>query len=95
MSDCLTRLLHMHDLAAPHGGGLKPELAAMLRERLNGPAAGVTPLPVPVASAGPAHQPVSEAALDDAGIPILDRWRGRTACESKQDVAEEDMATSP
>ncbi|MEM8698681.1 MAG: hypothetical protein AAGF44_05890 [Pseudomonadota bacterium] len=67
----MRNLLLLHDLAAPFGGGLKPELEALLRSETEIAAQGAIPLPVTLHSAGPARQHASAAELDSEEVTVL------------------------
>lgn len=64
-------LLEMHDTAARFGDGLKPELAALLRQDMTRLGPEVAPLARVPVSAGPARQFATKAQLAEAGIPSI------------------------
>ncbi|MEM6547290.1 MAG: hypothetical protein AAF713_06045 [Pseudomonadota bacterium] len=77
MADFLQRLLALHSVAARYGSGLKPELAALLREREEQARLGAIPIPVRPVSAGPASQCFDDDDLSAAGVVVLADARQR------------------
>lgn len=71
MTKDLAGLLLLHDLAAPSGGGLKPELLALLRREQAAAGQGAIPLGQPARSAGPARQNATAEQLAAPGIAVL------------------------
>ncbi|MEO0958187.1 MAG: hypothetical protein AAFY66_06955 [Pseudomonadota bacterium] len=86
MADQLHSLLTLHTLAAPYGGGLKPELVALLSERDRAASDGAVPLPVRQASAGPAFQRATDEELAAAGVPRIGEQRGHGRAQSAPDA---------
>lgn len=83
MTDDVRRLLCLHEMAASHGTGLKPELAALLRAEAaaeaQAVARGAIPLGAARHSAGPTHQYATKAQLDAAGVTVLNKKYRRGA----------------
>ncbi|MEM7268816.1 MAG: hypothetical protein AAF401_06150 [Pseudomonadota bacterium] len=71
MSNDVDRLLGMNGLAAQFGCRLKPELSRLLEEWSAPLHPDVTPLPVALASSGPAYQTTTLERLAAEGIPRI------------------------
>ena len=68
MDSDFAHLLRMHDVAAPLGSGLKPELYDLLVRNRPEPSETVRPLGAPQASSGPATHNLSADELDARGV---------------------------
>ncbi|MEM6938540.1 MAG: hypothetical protein AAF943_14010 [Pseudomonadota bacterium] len=70
MSD-LSKLLLLHQAAAPYGVGLNPKLLALAQRVQVAAGPGVVALNMPVTSAGPSHQSATAEDLENAGVTRL------------------------